>query len=255
MPIPSFDLTGKTALITGGSRGIGFAIAEAFVAHGATVAVAARTASQVEEAASQLSVAGRSTFGLTVDVEDPAATERLARDAVAALGHVDILVNNAGMGQGGRAAVDVDNAFFDQIMAVNFRGPFVLSREIGRHMIERGQGGRIINVTSIDGLRAYPNGVIYSASKGALELLTKSLAAEWAKHGILVNSIAPGWVRTDMTRRIFGQPLEQQVLDHTLTHTVGEPVDMAGMALFLASEAGRFTTAATMVLDGGYVHG
>lgn len=251
----SFDLTGKHALVSGGTRGIGRAIAEAFVEAGATVAVIGRDAPRARDAARELSRQGRTARAVVSDLEADGAAESAVRDALAALGQIDILVNNAGVSQGGKAALDVDAVLLDRVMNVNFRSPFLLCREAGRHMIERGQGGRIINITSIDGLRAYPSGVIYSASKGALELLTKSLAVEWAPHRILVNSIAPGWIRTDMTQRVFGQPLEQQVLAHTPLSRWGEAGDLAGMALFLASDAGAFTTGATMVIDGGYVQG
>lgn len=251
----SFDLTGRFALISGGTRGIGRAIAEAFIEAGATVTVIGRDRDRTESAAQELSRPGRPAYAVAADLEADGAAEVAVSGALAAMGRIDILVNNAGVSQGGKPALDVDAALLDRVMSVNFRSPFLLCREAGRHMIERGQGGRIINITSIDGLRAYANGVVYSASKGALELLTKSLAVEWAPHGILVNSIAPGWIRTDMTQRVFGQPLEQQVLSHTPLARWGETADLAGMALFLASDAGAFTTGATMVIDGGYVQG
>ena len=252
MPTPSFDLAGKTALITGGSRGIGYAIAEGFVDHGATVAVAARTADDVASAAKALSRPGRAAYGIVADLLTTAGVRKLIDDAAAATGGVDILVNNAGMSQGGRPTIDTDDDLIDQILALNLRSPLILCREFGRRWLESGTRGRIINVTSVAGTRALPIGTVYSASKGGLELLTKSLAVEWAPHGILVNSIAPGWVATKLTSRVVGKPYEQFILGHSPLGRWGQPEEIAGIAVYLASDAATFTTGATFIVDGAY---
>jgi NAD(P)-dependent dehydrogenase (short-subunit alcohol dehydrogenase family) len=252
MTTPSFDLSGRTALITGGSRGIGLAIAEAFADHGATVAVAARSTEEVAAAAKDLSRPGREAFGLPADLGSPAGARQLVADATVALGELDVLVNNAGMSQRGRQAVDVEDELFEDILRLNLQTPFILCREFGRRWIDTGRAGRVINVTSLAGTRGFATGAVYSASKGGLELLTKSLALEWAKHGILVNSIAPGWVRTKLTSRVFGQPYEEFILSHSPLGRWGQPEEIAGIALYLASDAATFTTGSTFVVDGGF---
>lgn len=254
MTVPSFDLTGRRALITGGSRGIGFAIAEAFVAHGATVAIAARTAAEVGESAAKLTQAGRPAHGIVADLESAAGARRLLDDATAAMGGLEILVNNAGKSQGGKPAVDVTDELFDEILNLNLRTPFILCREVGRRWIEEGVKGRIINVSSLAGTRGFASGSVYSASKGGLELLTKSLGTEWAKHGIIVNSIAPGWVRTKLTSRVFGQPYEEFILNHSPMGRWGAPEEISGIAVYLASDAASFTTGSTFVVDGAFRH-
>jgi NAD(P)-dependent dehydrogenase (short-subunit alcohol dehydrogenase family) len=249
---PSFDLSGRKALITGGSRGIGLAIAEAFVEHGAQVAIAARSKEEVEAAAKQLDRDGRPGAGIVADLGSGEGAMRLIDDTLAALGELDILVNNAGTSQRGRGALELDDAMFDQLIALNLRTPFILCREFARRWVERERPGRIINVSSVAGTRGFATGTIYAASKGGLEILTKSLALEWAKYNILVNSIAPGWVRTKLTSRVFGQPYEQFILNHSPMGRWGQPEEIAGIAVYLASDAASFTTGSTFVVDGAY---
>ncbi|MEE9274670.1 MAG: glucose 1-dehydrogenase [bacterium] len=245
-----FDLKGKTALVTGGGTGLGRAIALALAEAGADVALAARRRPPLEEAAGAIRALGRRTELLTLDVTDPdQITEAVAR-AEEALAPLDILVNNSGIsGQGWAADLPLEQ--WDAVLATNLRGAFLMCQAAGRGMIER-ESGVIVNVASVAGFIGARMLSAYSASKGGLIQLTRTLALEWARFGVRVNALAPGYVLTDINREYFATEAgERMIRSHIPMGRVGQPEEMAGAAVFLASDASKFMTGAALVVDGG----
>src|SRR5262245_16320783 len=197
-PTP-FSLQGKVAVVTGSSRGIGRAIAEGLANAGAAVTVNGRNPESTQAVAGAITAAGGSGLAVTADVSKPADIERLMHTTIATFGRLDILVNNAGISPYYKPAETMTEAEWDEIMAVGLKGVFLCCQEAGRAMIPQ-KSGRIINISSIGGHVALPRLVAYCAAKGAVNQLTRVLAAEWAPHHILVNAISPGWVDTDLTK-------------------------------------------------------
>ena len=248
----AFSLDGKTALVTGGSRGIGAEIALALAEAGADVGILYRSRrEEAEGIAGKVREMGRSACAIQQDVGDidglPAAVARV----IAELGRLDILVNNAGIAD----LVPfqrVDREMMERTLRVNVTAPFFLSQAAARHMIERGEGGRIVNITSTNGFVAEALLSPYNASKGAMEMLTKSLAVELGPHGITVNSVAPGLIETEIG---LDFPLKPAFWDYAKQHIplgkLGNPKDVAGAVVFLAGEAGRYITGQHIIVDGG----
>jgi NAD(P)-dependent dehydrogenase (short-subunit alcohol dehydrogenase family) len=242
------DLSGRTALVTGASRGIGAAIARALDSAGARVAVCARTAEALAPVAAQLSHEPVIVAGDLALAPEPA---RIAAEAAAALGGtVDVLVNNAAVGA--RPALDsVDAALIDRLYAVNVRAPLLLIQALAAPMIERGRGA-IISLSSVSGVVGTPRRSAYAATKGAIDAMTRSLAAELGPHGIRVNAVAPGVVDTDMwaqNKAISG--VVEHVNALTPLRRWAQPADIADAVTFLASDAARFVTGETICVDGG----
>ncbi len=238
----SFDLSGKTALVTGSTRGIGLALTKALAAAGARVAINGRTMEAVEAVAARVEGA----VGAPFDVTDEAAVAR----AVAALGPVDILVNNTGMALR-RPLVDLELDEWRQVLDVNLTSAFLVSRAVVPGMIERGRG-KVVNVCSVMSELARPTTAAYAATKGALKMLTRSMCAEWAAHGIQANGIAPGYFRTDLNEKL----LADAEFDGWLRARVpagrwGEPDELGGAVVFLASPASDFVNGQILVVDGG----
>jgi len=250
--VKAFSLDGKTALVTGGSRGIGAEIALALAEAGAHVAILFRSRrEEAEEVVGKVQKMGRRGCAIQQDVGDidglPAAVARVITE----LGKLDILVNNAGIAD----LVPfqrVDREMMERTLRVNVTGPFFLSQAAAKHMVERGQGGRIINITSTNGFVAEALLSPYNASKGAMEMLTKSLAIELGPHGITVNSVAPGLIETEIG---LDFPLKPAFWDYAKQHIplgkLGAPRDVAGAVVFLASDAGRYITGQHIIVDGG----
>jgi 2-deoxy-D-gluconate 3-dehydrogenase len=247
-----FDLSGRTALVTGARRGIGLAMAEALAAAGADiVGVSARLEPDGSEVERRVRGAGRRFTGFRADLADRAAVRRLARD-VLALGPIDILVNNAGTIIRTPAADHTDD-MWDRVIEVNLSGQFVLSREIGRTMTARGHG-KIIFTAS---LLSFQGGVTvpgYAASKSGIAGLTKALANEWAAHGVNVNAVAPGYIATDNTQALRDDPeRDRAILARIPAGRWGHADDLAGVTVFLASAASDYVNGAVIPVDGGWL--
>ncbi|WP_288403977.1 SDR family oxidoreductase [uncultured Deinococcus sp.] len=248
-----FDLSGKTALITGGSRGLGLQIAEALGEYGARVVLTARKQNELDEALAHLGGLGITASVYANDLGDFASLDPLVERVVSEVGEIDILVNNAGATWGAPTVEHPLDAWM-KVMNVNLNGTFVLTQSVLRRcMLPRGWG-RIINVASVAGLQGNDPGMTptlaYNTSKGGLVNFTRALSSEVAARGVTVNSICPGYFPTKMTRGTLAYG-EQAILDHTPMRRLGGPEDLKGLALLLASDASTFVTGQNIAVDGG----
>ena len=247
-----FSLDGNVALVTGGTRGIGRAIALAFAAAGARVVVASRKPEAVEAAVRDLRAVGAAAEGIAANVGKPGEATRLVEETVSKFGGIGILVNNAAVNPVFGPVENTESDAFDKIIAVNVRAPFDLAKEARPHFIARG-GGVVLNIASIGAITPDAGLGIYSVSKAALVSLTRVLAKEWGKDKIRANAICPGLIKTDFSSTLWQN---ERILAHMMNRqavpTLGEPGDIAGLALFLCSDAGRFCTGGTYMADGGY---
>ncbi len=247
-----FDLAGKVALVTGGNGGIGLGMALGLAQAGARVVVAARNAQKSEDAVAQLHAAGSDSFSVAADVTDEASVQRLFDAVAERCGRLDILVNNAGTTV--RKPVDqLQLAEWHQVMDTNLTSAFLCSRAAHPAM-KRAGGGKIINIGSMMSIFGAPYAPAYGASKGGIVQLTKATAASWAADGIQVNAILPGWIATDLTDGARAQVpgLSERVVARTAAGRWGQPKDLAGTAVFLASAASDFVTGTAIPVDGGY---
>ena len=243
-------LAGRVALVTGASRGIGRAVALALGAAGAAVACCARSAEQVEATAAKVSGHGGRARGFPLDVTRRSEIDTVVADIGAALGPIDILVNNAGITLDKRS-VEVTDEEWDDVLATNLTSTFTLARAVAPGMMEQHRG-KIINIGSMYGKIGVPRYAAYCASKAAVEALTRSLAVEWARHGIQVNCLAPGYVNTDIPREAMAdEKLRTLFLSRVPARRIGEPEEVATLAVYLASAASDFMTGQTVYLDGG----
>ena len=247
-----FDLSGKTAIVTGGGTGIGRQMAQGLAEAGANLVLCARKAERCEQAASELEQLGVRAIGLGCDVRDPEQVQHVVTKAVEELGGVDILVNNAGT-VWGASPEEMPLEGWQKVIDVNLTGVFLFSQAAGRVMIERG-GGVIVNIASVAGLQGGPpdvmNTIVYNASKGGVIAFTRDLACKWAQHGIRVNSIAPGWFPSDMSGYVLERH-EERLKQHIPLGRFGGPHDLEGVVVFLASDASAYVTGHTLVVDGG----
>ena len=251
-----FNLTGKTALITGGSRGLGLQMAHALGEAGARVMLAARKADELEAATAELQAAGIDARWVAADCADEASLQKLVSETLQRMGDVDILVNNAGA-TWGAPAQDHPVSAWDKVMALNVRGYFLLSQLIGKHSMLNRQdrrGGRIINVASIAGLGGNPSGMTtlaYNTSKGAVINFTRALACEWGQYGIRVNAICPGFFPSKMTAGTLAALGEDRLKAAAPLRRLGDDEDLKGVTLLFASDAGKHITGQCLAVDGG----
>ena len=248
-----FDLSGKTALVTGGSRGLGLQMAHALGEAGARIMLSSRKAGDLEEAAAELQAAGIDARWIAADCAQEADIERLARETMERMGDIDILVNNAGATWGAPAA-DHPLAAWDKVMNLNVRGYFLLSQYVAKHSMIGRKSGRIINIASIAGLGGNPVGmktIAYNTSKGAVLNFTRALAGEWGEHGITVNAICPGFFKTKMATVLIESLGEDAMKAHAPLRRLGDDEDLKGITLLYASDAGKHITGQWMAVDGG----
>jgi NAD(P)-dependent dehydrogenase (short-subunit alcohol dehydrogenase family) len=245
-----YSLEGRTAFVTGASRGIGRGIALALAKAGAAVACAARALDDVRSAAAEIEAGGGRACALRLDVTRGAEITAAVKDAEAALGSVDILVNNAGITLD-KPTLEVGDDEWERVLSTNLTSMFRCCRAVGPGMIARGRG-KIINVGSMYGRLGVSHYAAYCASKAAVDGLTRSLAAEWARHGIQVNCLAPGYMNTDIPRAAMADPkTRERFLSKVPARRLGEPKEAAALAVYLASPASDFMTGQTVYLDGG----
>lgn len=247
-----FDLSGRVAVVTGGNGGIGRAIALGLAGAGARVAIFGRNEEKNRKVLAELEAIGVGALALKVDVTERAALEPAMEKVERTLGGVGILVNNAGIVVVSGGVLKEKPEDWDRVIETQLTAGFLLAKIAARGMVERGQGGKIINIASM--MSYFGSGLVpsYSSAKGAIVQLTKSMAIELAPYNIQVNAIAPGWIETEMTAPVHDMPLHDEILLRTPAGRFGEPEEMAGTAVFLASRASDFVTGETVRVDGGY---
>ena len=245
-----FSLAGRVALVTGASRGIGRAIAVALGAAGAAVACAARSRDQVEAAAGEITAAGGRARAIRLDVTRAEQIAAGVEEIEAALGPIDVLVNNAGITLE-KKTTEVTDEDWDAVLATNLTSMFRCARAVAPGMMRLARG-KIINIGSMYGIIGVPRYAAYCASKAAVDGLTRSLAAEWARHGIQVNCLAPGYMNTDISRAALADEKTRALfLSKVPARRIGEPEEVGALAVYLASPASNFMTGQTVYLDGG----
>jgi NAD(P)-dependent dehydrogenase (short-subunit alcohol dehydrogenase family) len=257
--LEAFRLDGSIALVTGGSRGLGRAMAAALAGAGAEVAIAGRELHTLEPVAAELAEAtGRRILPVQLDVADVASHAAALEKVREGLGAVNILVNNAGMNIR-KETLEFTPEDWDKVLDTNLRGTFFLTLDVVREMIARGHGGKVLNISSMTAFLGLPTTPAYSASKASLQQLTKLWAVEWAEHNIQVNAIAPGWISTEMTRALKEaehlQARHRWILGRTPAGRFGEPDELAGAAVYLCSPAADFVTGQVLAVDGGILAG
>lgn len=249
-----FDLSGRTALITGGSRGLGLQMAQALGEQGARIMLVSRKQAELDEAMAQLHGQGIHASAMAVDLSQEASVSLLVSEAMKSLGQIDILINNAGATWGAPAEEHPIEAW-DKVMNLNIRSIFMLSQAVGKASMIPRQYGRIVNVASIAGL--FGNGpntmqtIAYNTSKGAVVNFTRALAGEWGRYGITVNAIAPGFFPSKMTKGVLEKLGRDQLAAHAPLQRLGDDEDMKGAALLFASDAGKHITGQILAVDGG----
>ncbi|HWQ79180.1 MAG TPA: glucose 1-dehydrogenase [Anaerovoracaceae bacterium] len=249
-----FSLKGKTAIVIGGGRGIGKAVATGFSESGADVVIASRTQGQLDAAAKEISAqTGGKVVGIAADVSSREGIDYLVAKVAETFGHIDILLNAAGVNVRG-SALEFTEEGWDTVQNVQLKAVFLMSQAVAKHMKENEIKGKIINVASLTSVLGLKNMVSYACAKGAVVQLTKVLANELAEYGINVNAFGPGYVKTEMTKAIFDDPERvKTLLSRIPANRFGSPEDMVGAALFLASPASDYVTGQVIYVDGGFL--
>ncbi len=246
------SLKNKVALVTGASSGLGMHFAHTLARAGAHVALAARRKDRLHAVAREIGEAGGHAMSVAMDVIDPQSIEAAVARVADTLGPIDILVNNSGIAVS-RSALETTPEEWDGTMDTNLRGAFLVARAVANHLVARSHPGSIVNIASITAFRTAGQLSAYAASKAGLVQLTNVLALEWARHGIRVNAIAPGYIETDINRSFFASPAGEAVIRRIPQRRLGKPEDLDGALLLLASDAGRYMTGSTIIVDGGHV--
>jgi gluconate 5-dehydrogenase len=245
-----FDLRGQVALVTGTSRGLGQCFARALARAGADLVITSRRRETLAAFEAEMKSLGRRVVSLELDVRDQGSIERMAAEAEAAFGQIHILVNNAGCNVR-KPALDVTWEDWNQVLDTNLRGTFFVAQAIARGMIAKGYG-RIINIGSVTSVFGYAGLAPYGASRGGVRQLTMSLADDWGGHGVTVNCLAPGWFCTEQNKVLYeNEEWVRYLVDRIPVKRPGEPRDLEGAVVFLASEASRYITGQTLLVDGG----
>ena len=249
-----FDLTGKTAVVTGAGRGIGKAIALAYSEAGAKVVVAAKNVTLLDEVAKEIHGKGGDAFSVKCDLSQDKDIMDLITKTVDRYGKLDILVNNAAISPYVRKSEEVEKEEWEKVIRINLTAPFLLCREAGKIMIKN-NWGRIINIASVGGLIGLPRQIAYCAAKGGIIQMTRVLAIEWTgKHNITVNAIAPGYIATDLTEGMrSSEKISKNLLQRTPIGRFGETEEIVGAALYFASDSARYTTGTVLPIDGGWL--
>lgn len=252
MSLRLFDLTGKTALVTGGTHGLGMAIAKGLASAGAAIVFNDRDADKADAAIGQYRAAGIDAKGYLFDVTDEKAVKEQIARIEKEVAPIDILVNNAGIIKR-VPMLDMDVAAFRQVVDIDLVGPFIVGRTVAASMVKRGKGGKIINMCSMMSELGRNSVSAYAAAKGGLKMLTRNMATEWAKYGIQANGIGPGYFATDQTApiRVGGHPFNDFIINRTPAGRWGEPDELQGAAIFLASAASDFVNGHVLYVDGG----
>lgn len=248
-PAELFDMSGRTALVTGGGTGLGRQFSLTLAEAGATVVLAARRRAPLEEAADTIQRSGGTAHCLVFDVADSSQVEA-ALSSIAQLGTIDVLVNNAGTAAGS-TLLETDEETWDQVLNVNLKGAWLVARAAAKRMIAANIGGSIINVSSVLGSAVQKGTANYPAAKAALTHLTRSMAVEWARFGIRVNALAPGYFATDLSAAYLESPRGQDMLKRIPQRRLGTPEELSGALLLLASRAGNYMTGSVVTVDGG----
>ncbi len=245
-----FDLTGKVAIVTGASRGLGQTFARALARAGADLVITSRTIDSLKAFEREIETMGRRAVPLALDVRDEGSIRRMVSDAAKAYPRIDILVNNAGCNVR-KPAVDVTWDDWNLILDTNLRGAFFVAQSVAREMIPHGRG-RIINIGSVTSVMGYAGLGPYGASRGGIRQLTMSLADDWGPHGITVNCLAPGWFKTEQNKVMYEDPeWVAYLIDRIPMRRPGKPGDLEGPVVFLASDASEYVTGQTLLVDGG----
>jgi NAD(P)-dependent dehydrogenase (short-subunit alcohol dehydrogenase family) len=249
-----FDLTGQVAIVTGTSRGLGQYLATALARAGADLILTSRNRETLAPFEAEIKALGRRAICLELDVRSQESIEKMAADAEAAFGQIHILVNNAGMNIR-KPALEVTWSDWNQILDTNLRGTFFVAQAVARHMIAKGYG-RIVNIGSVTSVFGYAGLAPYGASRGGVRQLTMSLADDWGKHGVTVNCLAPGWFRTEQNKVLYeDEAWVEYLVERIPIKRPGQPHDLDGAVVFLASEASRYVTGQTLLVDGGITTG
>jgi NAD(P)-dependent dehydrogenase (short-subunit alcohol dehydrogenase family) len=245
-----FDLSGQVAVVTGTSRGLGQYLARALAKAGADLVLTSRKRESLKDFAAEMTALGRRVVSLELDVRDEASIRRMAEEAQAALGQIHILVNNAGCNVR-KPALEVTWEDWNLVLETNLRGSFFVAQALARGMMERGYG-RIIHIGSVTSVFGYAGLAPYGASRGGIRQLTMSLADDWGPRGVTVNCLAPGWFRTEQNKVMYDDPeWVEYLVDRIPVKRPGQPHDLDGAVVFLASEASRYVTGQTLLVDGG----
>jgi len=249
--IPNFDLTGKTAVITGGTKGLGYGMALTLAHYGADVAVASRTEADCRRVAKEIESLGRRSAGIVADVTDVASCDALIEKAAAALGKIDIMICNAGVGSTA-IATDMTEEQWDHVNDVDIKGVFFSARAAARQMIAQGTGGKIICVSSAAAMGGSKGIAHYCAAKAAVVNLVKALAIEWARYGITVNAVCPGYVPTSINEKtLSNEKVKERIEKHALVRRLGRIEEISAPVLLLASNFSGYITGTSILVDGG----